>query len=260
MDQMRKPFYWLAVALLAIAVLIEVGNHTLLTSLFGGPARDAADIRSALSGDSRISSDDWAAVDQREIDRLAGLRPPGQGIRTMALLDGILLLTLVLIGVGLFSQSLQGRLQGCVTVILMFFLILGGIVTIIALLALVILMLTLLLSVPFGTIAYFAIYGFFDRGTASAVLSLLMLLKLGSAASLIAAQQRFLGNLALVLLIITSLVANIIVSFLHGLVPSFLVSITDGIAGIIVAVLAVIWALVLLILSLPGVLRALRPA
>jgi hypothetical protein len=54
-----------------------------------------------------------------------------------------------------------------------------------------------------------------------------------------------LQNKGLVLIIVCSLLANLSVSFLHGLVPSVLVSITDGIAGIILLILAAIWEVTL---------------
>ena len=85
-----------------------------------------------------------------------------------------------------------------------------------------------------------------------------MTLKLGFVICLVLAQQRFIQNRGLVLLIITSFLASIITSFLQGLVPFFLVSITDGIAAIVVVVLALIWAVVFLIGSLISIIKALR--
>ena len=129
---------------------------------------------------------------------------------------------------------------------------------IISAIVLLLLMIALLLSVPFGTIAYLAIYGFFDRGGASAVLGILLFLKLAFAACLVLAQQRFLQNRGLVLLVISSLVANIVLSFLHGLVPIILVSITDAIGAIIVAACGCIWWLLALIVALPAILKSIR--
>jgi hypothetical protein len=57
---------------------------------------------------------------------------------------------------------------------------------------------------------------------------------------------------------LTSLLANIVVSFLHGLMPMFLVSILDMVAAIVVGVLAAIWAIVKLFGSIPGVLKGIR--
>jgi hypothetical protein len=121
-------------------------------------------------------------------------------------------------------------------------------------------MISLLLSVPFGTLAYLAIYGFFDRTAASIILSLTLLLKLGFGISLVVAQQRFLQNIGLIIIVILALVGNVLVSFLHGIVPIFLVSITDAIAAIIVAILALIWAILLLIGAIISIIKALRPS
>jgi hypothetical protein len=57
---------------------------------------------------------------------------------------------------------------------------------------------------------------------------------------------------------LTSLLANIVVSFLHGLVPFVLVSILDAVAAIVVGVLAAIWALIKLIGSIPAIIFGLR--
>jgi hypothetical protein len=145
-----------------------------------------------------------------------------------------------------------------VTLIVSIVVILLAIVLIIIALLLLILMLALLFSAPFGTIVYFAVYGFFDRGGAATTLGFLMLLKLAFAVCLVIAHQRFLQNRGLVLIVLTSLVAGIIVSFLHGFVPRPLVSITDAIAAIIVGIIAVIWAIVLLIGSLVSIFKSAR--
>ena len=60
--------------------------------------------------------------------------------------------------------------------------------------------------------------------------------------------------------VLTSLVANIIVSFLHGLPPGFLVSITDSIAAIIIGIIAVIWGIVVLVGALTAIVRSLKVA
>ena len=257
MDSLRRVPFFVALALFACVVLVELGSgfgfvhavsstaQTAQAALPAGPVRDAL----ALD-DARQQFDSLSAQSDR---------PPGLGISYIALLDGIVLFTVALVGLSLIlPERIQGRAQGCVTFVVGLLIIVGGIVMIFVALALVILMVSLLLAVPFGTLAYFAIYGRFNTGASSVVLSLLMFLKLAFAVCLVVAQQRFLQNVGLVLLVLTSLVANIVVAFLHGLVPGFLVSITDGIAAIIVAILAVIWAILLLIGSLPAIINAIR--
>jgi hypothetical protein len=85
-----------------------------------------------------------------------------------------------------------------------------------------------------------------------------MALKIGFVVLLVMAHQRFLENKGLVLIILTSFLATIILSFLHGIVPRFLVSITDDIGAIIIAILAAIWSLFYLIGAIPAVIKALR--
>jgi len=145
---------------------------------------------------------------------------------------------------------------GLASVIVSFFVLLGAIVLIFATLFEVLLMIGLFTAVPFGTIAYLAEWGFFDRSGAAVTLGALLFLKLVFVVCLILAQQRFLQNKGLVLILLTSLLANLIISFLHGLVPLPLVSITDGIGAIIVLILAAIWALLMFIFGIISVVKA----
>jgi hypothetical protein len=103
-----------------------------------------------------------------------------------------------------------------------------------------------------------AIWGFFDVGMAKTILSLSLTLKIVFAVLLVLSHHAFLKIKSLVLLIATSLILNVVVAILIGIVPSFLVSITDAIGGIIDAVLGLIWAAVLAVISLISVLRAVR--
>jgi hypothetical protein len=261
MDELRKPLLVIALVLFLIVVLIEIGSGF---ALKGAPPADNSKIMSTITGAlppeirdimSDVESDDVTELSDASEDI------PGLAISYMALFDGIVLFTVGLVGTSLIlSNSVQGRIQGCATFILSIFLILACIgLFFLALIALLI-MVALLLAVPFGTIAYLAIYGFFARGSASTILSLLLLLKIIFAVCLVLAQQRFLQNRGLVLMVLSSLIANIVISFLHGFVPIILVSITDAIGAIVMAVCGCIWWIVALIGAIPAVLRALRPS
>jgi hypothetical protein len=183
---------------------------------------------------------------------------PGLGIPYLALVDGILAYSLALMVLALvLPENLQAKLQGIVSVILMFFLALSTIVLIFVALANLLLMVGLFFAAPFGTLAYLGLWGHFPRAGAAVVLSLLMLLKIVASICLPIAHQRFLNDKGLIFLILTSFLATIIVSFLHGLVPGPLVSITDALAAIIVGILALIWAIVVLIGSIIAVVYAL---
>ncbi len=137
-----------------------------------------------------------------------------------------------------------GQLQGLSTLIFSLVLVIAAIAMIFSALALLLLMISLFLAVPFGTLAYLAIYGFFNRGGAAALLGIILALKLGFAVCLVIAQQGFLKNTMLVLLILSSFVASLVVSFLLGFVPGFLASITDALGAILVGICGAIWAIV----------------
>jgi hypothetical protein len=222
LDELRKPVFFLALVLIVIAVLAE-GAAKLLgvqTTTLPAPAS-------------------------------------GFGVPAMLLLDALLILTVTLMGLSLLlPERIQGRLQGLVTLIVSLLVLIASVVLIFFSIQLLTLMVSLLLAAPFGTIAYLAAWGDFDRGGAAVVLSLVLLLKLGFAICLVFAQQRFLENKGLVLLIATSLIAVLLLSFLHGFVPGILVSITDTVGALVIAVLTLIWAVIFLIGSVISVVKA----
>jgi hypothetical protein len=261
MESLRKPFLVVALVLIALVVLLELGRGVLAgIGVLGG----------AADGETRIGPGEVALLEEfvpgargsdlRSLEPpRVGDRPPGRAVHYMALVDGLLLFTVGLIGASLLlRERAQARIQGIATLIVGLLVVVAAISAVIAAFVALVLMVGLLLAVPFGTLVYMARYGFFARGDAAAFLSLLMLLKIGFVVCLALAQQRFLQNRGLVLLIITSLLSNVIVGVLHGIVPRFLVSITDTIAAIVVGIMGGLWALSMLILALPSVLKTLR--
>src|SRR5262249_36481338 len=217
-DTLRKPLFLIAVGLIFIVLLIELGSG--LVASLGAGAR-------------------------------------GMGIPYLALLDGLLVFTIGLVSLLLFvPEAVQGRIQGAATLIVSLIVIIVGIAKIFTAIGKLFLMLGLLLAPIFGTIAYLIIFARFPRGEAAFSLSLLMTLKLFFAGFLVFAHQRFLQNKGLVLIVLSSFVATIIIGFLHGFLPGFLVSITDSIAAIVVAVIAVIWAIVFLVGSIISMVKA----
>lgn len=252
MDQMRKPLFVVAFVLLTAVVGIEIG-----ASLFVEPAGlGAAELRELLEDED---------LDDDEIDEaLADLSdakddPPGIAIPALAFFDGLLWLAMAGIAASLLiPHNVLGRIVAPVNLIVSILLILGGILFVIFTLVLLFLMVGLFLAPPFGTIAYLARWGAFPRGGAQATLALLLLLKLGFCGFALAATPRFLQQKALVVGVILSFVLQIVVSFLHNLVPIILVSITDAVAAIIVVIVAIVWAIWVLVGSLVGTVRILR--
>lgn len=228
MDSLRTPFFVVAMILIALTTLGEAGSAAFLERQPGPVA--------ALGGS-----------------------PPGYGIPSMAPLDGLIFFTVGLMGLSMIlAKGIHAKLQGIVTLIVSFLLLLGCILLGFLIFALILLMVGLLLAPIFGTAAYFVIYGHFETGEAAAVLSVLMLCKLGFAICLVLAHERFLQNKGLVLIVLTTLLAQIITSFLHGFPPGFLVSITDAIAGLVTVILTAIWTIVFLVGSIISVVKALR--
>ncbi|MGH3450253.1 MAG: hypothetical protein ACRDQW_05890, partial [Haloechinothrix sp.] len=210
--ELRKPFFFIAIVAIALVVLVELGSSLLL----GGGGAGSAFLAQADKLD--IEPHDASGVTE----------PQGRGIPYLVLVDVILLYTVSLMGVDLLvPDRVHGRVQGIVTVIGSIVLLIVAGVMLITAFAEVSVMVALFAAAPFGTIAYLALWGFFPTGDAAVVLGLLLFLKLAFCVFLLLAHQRFLQNKGLVLLIATSLLGNLIVAFLHGLVPIILVSIVD---------------------------------
>jgi len=226
LDSMRKPIYVIALIVSGLIVLVELASIGLVSQT-----------SSSAVGSLNVSIN-------------------GQAIPSMALLDGLIFFAALVIGIALLvPERVQSKVQGIATIIVAIVLLLSCIAKIFVDLALLFTMVGLLLAVPFGTIAYLIIWGHFDTSSATAALSVIMGLKVIFAICLVLAQQRFLENKGLVLIILTSFAANLIIAFLYGLVPGILVSITDEIAAIIVCILAAIWIVVYLIGGIVSVVK-----
>jgi hypothetical protein len=227
LDNLRTPFFVAALLLIVAVFLVEIGATAFL-----------------------------GAESLPEYDKLP---KPGLAIPYLALIDGLIVFTVGLMGMPLLlPERVHGRIQGVITFIVAILVLFASIVLIFTAIGLLMLMVSLFMAVPFGTLVYMGVYGEFDLAGSRATLGTLMTFKLAFAACLLLAHQRFLENKGLVLIILTSLLANIVTAFLHGLVPRFLVSITDDIAAIVVAILAALWALSFLIGSIPAIVKALR--
>lgn len=254
--ELRTPFLVVALVLAVLVVGAELG-----TSFFKGSPTPRGALRAAVQeqvAKGEIDEDDAADTLERMTER-AGRKPPGLGIPYLALVDVLVLMTLGLVSLGvLVPGRVHGRIQGLITLIVSLLVLLGALGLAFAALGKLLVMIALLLATPFGTLAYLAIWGFFARAEAAAILGFLLLLKALVVVLLVAAHQRFLQNKGLVLLLVTSLLANVIVAFLHGFVPLLLASITDALAAIVNAVLAIVWALVLLVGALVSLFKLLR--
>jgi len=250
--ELRKPLFIAALVALGLCVLVELGASLVLPR----PVASPADLQASLQSEGVEDE-----VDLQELLSVQKDNPPtpGMGIAYLALVDGLFLLTLGLMGASLLiPERVHGQVQGVVSLVGAIIALLAGIAMLLAAIGLLLLMVSLLTAVPFGTIAYLAVWGFFNRGGAAATLGLLMTLKVSAGISLALAHPRFLQNKGLVLLYLTSLLATALVSLLHGWVPLILVSITDALGAIVVAILGLLWAVVLRLGSLVSIFRVLK--
>jgi hypothetical protein len=261
LDRIRWPLFVIAAILVTLALGAEVGSRFFKVGE-GAPASALTELRreanQQLARETELDSDERREmVDEMLAEAQSGKKPPGVGVPSLGLLDALLLYTLVLMALTeLMTERVLGRVQGIASLIVSILLLVAAIVLIIGTFIKALIMIALFLAAPFGTLAYLAMYGSFNRAGASAVLGASMFLKLAAAVLLVLAHQGFLKMKGLLLLVGTSLVGNIIVSFLQGLVPIILVSITDAVAAIVIGILAAIWAVVLLIFSIISIVKA----
>lgn len=184
----------------------------------------------------------------------------GLGIPALQFIDGFILFTLALMCLSLLiPEYIHAKIQGILTLIFAILWILYALPYLFAAIAKLFLMVAMLLSFPFGTLAYLIIFGSFPRGGATAVLAVFFSLKLLLVILLLLAHQKFIENKGLVLYVLAAFAGNLIVSFLLSFVPRILVSITDAIAAIVVIIVAIILAIVLAIGALVSIVFALKP-
>jgi hypothetical protein len=252
--RLNRLLFLIAAFLLAVAFCIEIGS-----SLLKVPAPTPASVQATVRREDPSLSEPQVQAQAADLLRARGDEPPrpGLAIPSLALLDGLLLFTVLLVGLSLLlPERIHGRIQGVASLVVSIVDILMVLLLVPLALALLLLMFGLFVSAPFGTLAYVAIWGFFDRGGAAVTLSLVMGLKVAFVILLVLSQPRFIQNKGLVLLIATSLVANVVVAFLHGVVPGVMASITDALAAIVVGVLAFVWAVLMLVGALISIVKA----
>lgn len=245
LGEVRRPVFFLACFALLLAVLVELGSGL---ALGGGSAGPVASVALGIDG---IEPDMLQGVDADS--------PPGNGIAYLALIDGYLLFSVVMLGLSfILSQRAYGRLQGIVTLIVsLCWIILSFIMALVAFVLLLV-MFGLFVAVPFGTIAYLAVWGFFPTSGAAAVLGLLLLLKLVFLGLLAASQQKFLKAVALMIHIGVSFGLQLVLGIVHGWLPGIVVSIGDQLLALVFAIVALIGAIWAFIWTIPAVVNAVR--
>lgn len=253
-DKLRWPLFLIAVILFVVALGLEMGGSLLPDSF--SPREMRRQTITQLAGTDMDDDERDELIDRMVAEAGNKDRPPGMAIPYMGLLDGLLLYTLGLLALALVvPDRVHGRIQGVVTLIVSFLVLLAAIGYAIQAFVTLLIMVALFLAPPFGTIAYLAKWGFFNRGGAAAILAGAELFKLAGAGFLVFAHQRFLQLKSLMFLVLFSLLANLLTGWLHALVPSVLVSIADAVAALIIAIVAAIFAIVFLVSAILSIIR-----
>lgn len=254
MDEIKRPFFVVALVALLAVVGVELGS-----SLFIAPADVTAEQLASTLRDEGFGPDQIAEAVASLDDLNAGDDPPGVAITALAMIDGLLLLSMVGLGLALVvPHRILARVIAPTNLIVTFILVVAGIIGVLVLLALLFLMIGLFLAVPFGTIAYLARWGFFPRGEAQAILGILLLLKLIFCGFAVAASPRLVTQKGIVALVLTSLVLQIVVGFLHAIVPLPLVSILDVLGALVIVIVGIVWSIVIFVGSLIGTIRLIK--
>jgi hypothetical protein len=256
-NEINRPFFLAALIAWFLVVLVEIGS-----SFLPVPDITAEQLSTTIQREKEPDQDMPEPDELREMARQRNEQPPRPGFAITSLIafDAIAFLGFFWMGARLvISRKLAGRLQGITSLIVSIVILVLGMIAAFVIFALLMVMLGLFLAVPFGTLAYLAIWGFFPRSEAAATLGILMFLKLATAVLLVLAQRDFIKNKGLMLLLGLSLLLNMLTTFLHNFPPGILVSITDAIAALIILIVAIIWALILLIGSLVATIKALKP-
>jgi hypothetical protein len=244
---LRRPFFVAAVVVFAFVVLAELGLSILLGSTAVEP------VSPGVAAELGVPADVFIKTERADSE------PPGSGIAFLAFLDGLLLFTVLMLGLSLIMDlRLYGRFQGIVTLVVTFLWVVGAFIAALLAVAKLFLMFGLFVATPFGTIAYLALWGSFPKSQAAAILALLLFLKILFAVLLILSQPKFFKVTGLVLLLVVSLLLQIVLGLIHGFLPRPLVSIGDQFWALVTVVVALVWALVMLISSIPAIINALR--
>lgn len=258
MDELRRlPLIGCLVAI-GLVVLLCLGS-SLVTQPPSFDQRSRSALNDAFVRQQLAARDIDMDTARDEISQTRPEDPPGMAIPNMALVNGLLLLALVLTALPLLvGDRITGSLQGVVSIVGGLLGVIGGIALAMIAFSALMLMVSLFLAAPFGTLAYLAIYGSFAKGAAAAVLGLVLVLQVLAAALLIIAQQRFLLSKGLMLLFLTTMLLTLLTSILHSFVPGILVSITDALAALVIAIVGIVWSLVFLVGGVVGAVRVLQ--
>jgi hypothetical protein len=223
----------LALGLLMAAVLAEIVAGPALRP---GPSADAL----AIPGVAAMAQQ--AQVDPTEIAQVAARQHPPVplALPAQALLDGLLLLSAAVLAVPrVVPRQDVARGTRLALFVGSLALLLVAVAVGVAAIARLRYLVALYLSPPFGTLSYFLLFGSSRRGASLVVLSVVLVVRVGACLAFLRA---FPGRRPIAALAITSTAATVVTAVCYAWVPNSLASITDALAAAVVALLAAIWA------------------
>jgi hypothetical protein len=243
------PVYLACIAIL-VALGLEIGARFLpVPAMPPDPA-----MFETLDDEDREAAQEQFARQSRDAER-----PPGLALPALALLDGLLAWTGFLFATAtVMAQGWHSRLRAVAMLLVCLAVIAAAVLMVMAAIAKLTLMLSLLLAAPFGTIAYLAVFGGFNSGGVLAMLGAATLCRALFIGLLLVASWRYLENKTLMLLTGTGFLGGFLIGLVFAFLPGILHSIGDAVAAIVLAIMALVWAIVLLLRSLPGLIKLLR--
>jgi hypothetical protein len=237
-------------ALLVVIVILEIVAGAALR-----PARQAHNRAEVLAIPGVQTMIHGVALDPTELAQVAANQhqPSPLALPSQALIDGLLLVSVA----GLALPRLLPRARSApaatsragavnqgarlVSFLLSLAILLVSIAVAVASIARLRYLVALYLSPPLGTLSYLLLYGSFRRGAGLLALTGLMVLKVGACLlvwrAFPRAAKRGVGGLA-----ITSVGATVATTICYALAPTSLGTIVDALAAGVVALVALLWA------------------
>jgi hypothetical protein len=236
-------------ALLVVIIILEIVAGVALR-----PARQAHHQAQVLATPGVPTMIHGVALDPTELAQVAAgqHQPSPLALPSQALIDGLLLVSVA--GLAL-PRLLPRRLPrpvpqaggarrggGLGPFLLSLAILLVSIAVAVVSIARLRYLVALYLSPPLGTLSYLLLYGSFRRGAALVTLTVLMVLKVAACFLVVrafprAAAKRGLGGLAL-----TSVGATVATTVCYALAPTSLGTVVDALAAAVVALVALLWA------------------
>jgi hypothetical protein len=174
------------------------------------------------------------------------------GATGLAFFDLLVLMTIFLIAAPLvFTNAVVGRTQGLVTFICAIFILILALIGVLASIALLYTMMSAMSFPP----SYLAVFARFPVSDVAPFLAFAMLLKFAFCGLMLLAQQKFIENRGLVIIVAMSLGGSALLGFLHAM-PRIIVYVTDDIGAIILFIVVLIRAIGFIRGSLPAMKKA----